>query len=86
MYNRSGKITKMIDQDKKTKKKKTLSFAYNSLGKPTKIRIEKIGEISVSYDNYGEIQKVYSKSGHKNGFTSYTSVSKLIINCETSWC
>lgn len=65
VYNRSGKITKMIDQDKKTKKKKTLSFAYNSLGKPTKIRIEKIGEISVSYDNYGEIKKVYSKSGHK---------------------
>lgn len=65
VYDRNGKITKMIDSNSKDNSKKTLSFVYNSLGKPVKISIEKVGEISVSYDNYGEIKKVYSKAGHK---------------------
>jgi hypothetical protein len=66
VYNRHGKITKMMDHDPRRKKKdRTLAFKYNALGKPVEINIIKIGKIKVSYDNYGEIKKVHSKSGHK---------------------
>ncbi|MBY0415305.1 MAG: hypothetical protein K2Q18_14130 [Bdellovibrionales bacterium] len=66
IYDRDGKITKMIDQDKEdTKTRRTLSFKYNSLGKPVEIEMENVGIINVAYDNYGEIKKVESKAGAK---------------------
>jgi YD repeat-containing protein len=65
VYDRNGRITKMIDQDNKTKERRTLEFKYNPLGKPIEITMDKVGKINVAYDNYGEIQKVESQSGHK---------------------
>ena len=66
IYDRSGKITKMIDQEKDdAKTRRTLSFKYNSLGKPVEIEMENVGIINVAYDNYGEIKKVESKAGAK---------------------
>lgn len=66
IYDRKGRITKMVDQDSKAKKKKrVLTFKYNALGKPVEIAMSKVGKINVAYDNYGEIKKVESKSGHK---------------------
>ncbi|MCO4792993.1 MAG: hypothetical protein KC493_04735 [Bacteriovoracaceae bacterium] len=65
IYDRKGRITKMVDYDKKKKKKRTLTFKYNALGKPVEISMNKVGKINVAYDNYGEIKKVESKSGHK---------------------
>ena len=65
IYNSKGKISKMVDRDKKTKKTRTLDFEYNSLGKPVVITMEKVGQINVKYDNYGDIKRVESKSGHK---------------------
>lgn len=66
IYDRAGKITKMIDQLKDdTKTRRTLSFKYNSLGKPVEIEMENVGIINVAYDNYGEIKKVESKAGAK---------------------
>lgn len=65
IYDRKGRITKMVDYDKGTKKKRTLTFKYNALGKPVEIAMSKVGKINVAYDNYGEIKKVESKSGHK---------------------
>lgn len=65
IYDRKGRITKMVDYDKKSKKKRTLTFKYNALGKPVEIAMSKVGKINVAYDNYGEIKKVESKSGHK---------------------
>ena len=65
IYDHKGRITKMIDKNDKTKKKRSLSFKYNALGKPVEIAMEKVGKINVSYDNYGEIKKVESKAGHK---------------------
>ena len=56
---------KMIDFDKKTKKKRTLSFKYNALGRPVEIAMSKVGKINVAYDNYGVIKKVESKAGQK---------------------
>lgn len=66
IYDRAGKITKMIDQEKDdVKTRRTLSFKYNSLGKPVEIEMENVGIINVAYDNYGEIKKVESKAGAK---------------------
>ncbi|MGB0453609.1 MAG: DUF6531 domain-containing protein [Bacteriovoracaceae bacterium] len=64
-YDRKGRITKMVDYSKKTKKKRTLSFVYGGLGKPVEIAMSGVGKINVAYDNYGEIKKVDSKSGQK---------------------
>jgi YD repeat-containing protein len=66
IYDRKGRIVKMVDQDKVNKnKKRILTFKYNALGKPVEIAMLKVGKINVAYDNYGEIKKVESKSGHK---------------------
>jgi YD repeat-containing protein len=66
IYDRTGKITKMIDQEKEdAKTRRTLSFKYNSMGKPVEIEMENVGIINVAYDNYGEIKKVESKAGAK---------------------
>ncbi len=65
IYDRKGRITKMVNVDKKTKKKQTLRFKYNALGKPVEIAMAGVGKINVSYDNYGEIKKVESKAGHR---------------------
>jgi YD repeat-containing protein len=65
IYDRNGKITKMVDKDAKTGKSRTLVFQYNALGKPVEIQMENVGKINVAYDNYGEIKRVESKAGHK---------------------
>jgi YD repeat-containing protein len=65
VYDRNGRITKMVDNDSKTNEKRTLSFIYNALGKPVEISMDNVGKINVDYDNYGEIKKVESKAGHK---------------------
>ncbi|MGZ3808974.1 MAG: hypothetical protein ACXVCE_12885, partial [Bacteriovorax sp.] len=66
IYDRAGKITKMIDQEKGDEKsRRTLTFKYNSLGKPVEIEMENVGTINVAYDNFGEIKKVESKAGAK---------------------
>ncbi|MBC77437.1 MAG: hypothetical protein CME64_15645 [Halobacteriovoraceae bacterium] len=65
IYNSKEKISKMVDKDKKTKKVRTLSFEYNALDKPEVIKMDKVGQIRVTYDNYGDIKRVESKAGHK---------------------
>jgi hypothetical protein len=65
IYDRAGRITKMIDYDKADENKRTLTFEYNAMGKPVQIAMDNVGKINVEYDNYGEIKKVDSKAGHK---------------------
>lgn len=65
VYDSKGKITKMVDDDKKANQRRILAFKYNALGKPVEIEMEKVGKINVAYDNYGEIKKVDSSAGHK---------------------
>lgn len=66
IYDRKGRIKKMLDTDKKKKKSvRKLSFKYNTAGKPVEITMDKVGKINVEYDNYGEIKKVESKDGHR---------------------
>lgn len=65
IYDGKGRITKMVDVDKGSKDKRTLSFEYDANGKPVEIAIDKLGKINIAYDDFGEIKKVDSKSGHK---------------------
>lgn len=65
IYDHKGRITKMINADRKAKKKQVLKFKYNAQGKPVEIAMDKVGKIQVMYDNYGEIKKVESKAGHR---------------------
>jgi len=65
IYDSKSKITTMVDQNQKTKKKRKLAFKYNAMGKPVEILMDKVGKINVTYDNYGEIKNVESKQGSK---------------------
>jgi len=65
IYDRMGRITTMVDNDAATKGNRTLAFKYNAQGKPVEITMKNVGTINVAYDNFGEIQKVESKAGHK---------------------
>ena len=65
IYDSKGRISKMMDSNNKTNKKRSLSFIYNAQGKPVEISMAKVGKINVKYDNYGEILKVESKAGHR---------------------
>ncbi|MCY4523903.1 MAG: DUF6531 domain-containing protein [Halobacteriovoraceae bacterium] len=65
VYNRKGRIDKMVDYNKKTKAKKVLNFQYNAFGKPVVITMNKVGSIKVTYNNYGAIKKVTSSQGRK---------------------
>lgn len=81
VYNSQGHITKMLDQDPKTKKRRTLAFSYNSMGKPVEISMNRVGKINVLYDNYGKILKVQSKQGPKMAFQvtqAFQNLLKLI--------
>ncbi|MCB9094544.1 MAG: hypothetical protein H6621_05690 [Halobacteriovoraceae bacterium] len=65
VYDAKGKITKMVDSEKKKKKNRVLSFTYNSQGKPIEIAMEKIGKIVVKYDSFGQVKNVDSNGGRK---------------------
>lgn len=78
VYNSKGHITKMLDQDQKSKKRRTLSFNYNSQGKPIEIRMNRVGKINVLYDNYGKILKVKSKQGPKMAFQVTQAFQNLL--------
>lgn len=64
-YDAKNKITTMIDGNKTTGKTRTLTFLYNKIGKPIKIEMKDVGAINVTYDKYGEIERVASEDGHK---------------------
>lgn len=78
IYDRNSRITRMVDFKKDTKVKRTLDFKYNALGKPVEISMDSIGKINVAYDNYGEIQKVESKDGHKMAFQVTEAFQSLL--------
>ncbi len=63
VYDIGGRITKMVDQDKKSKK--ILSFKYNSQGKPSEIEMQGRGTILLKYDNYGQVKKIDTKGNRE---------------------
>ena len=60
VYDRKGRIEKLVDQ-----KGQKITFEYNTLGKPTKITLQGVGSILVSYNAGGEITNVKSTGSRK---------------------
>ncbi|WP_026776129.1 DUF6531 domain-containing protein [Polaribacter sp. Hel_I_88] len=65
VYNDNNKILSMIDGNNETQKTNELTFEYNKIGKPIKIKMKDAGSINVTYDDAGEIERVSSDDGHK---------------------
>ena len=65
IYNRKGRITKMVHKSLSLKKPRQLTFKYNRLGKPVQIAMQNVGTINIDYDSGGEIKRVESRAGHK---------------------
>jgi len=59
-YDRNGRISMMVDQSHRV-----ITFKYNENSKPIEIRDPKVGAITVTYTNAGEIKKVESTAGRK---------------------
>lgn len=59
-YDTNGRIKTMVDQNQRQ-----ISFKYNENSKPVEITDPKLGTITVSYANSGEIKKVESSAGRK---------------------
>lgn len=59
-YDNAGRIKTMVDQSKRQ-----INFKYNENSKPVEITDPKLGTITVSYTNSGEIKKVESSAGRK---------------------
>lgn len=78
-YDDNNKIKSMIDGNKKTGKSRTLVFEYNKMGKPIKITMKDVGSIDVSYDEYGEIERVDSKDGHKMALQVTQAFQSLLM-------
>ena len=64
IYELKGKISKVIYTDK-DKKKETLNFKYNTLGKPVEISMQGVGKMNVIYNNVGKVKNVKSDKGAK---------------------
>ena len=62
IYELKGKIAKVIYTDK-SKKKETLGFKYNTLGKPVEIAMKGVGKMKVIYNNVGKVKRVKSDKG-----------------------
>lgn len=74
VYDTKGRIQKLIDQ-----KGKTIQFNYNELGKPTKISLEGLGSIVVSYNASGEITNVQS-TGERKVAGGEREIAKEVTN------
>ncbi|RDH84503.1 MAG: hypothetical protein DIZ80_03215 [endosymbiont of Galathealinum brachiosum] len=72
-YNDANQITVMTGVNGET-----LTFKYNKLNKPIRIAIKDLGEIKVTYDQQGEINKISSDSGHKMALKVTQSFQDLL--------
>jgi YD repeat-containing protein len=78
-YNLEGRIRKMVDYNKRTKKERQLTFKYNPQGKPIEISMSNVGKIQVQYDNYGEIKNVSSKGGGRKMALQVTQAFQSLL-------
>ena len=62
IYELKGKIAKVVYNSKK-KKKETLTFKYNTLGKPVEIAMNGVGKMNVIYNDVGKVKNVKSNKG-----------------------
>lgn len=64
-YDSHRRVSRMVEINKTRHTRRELTFKYNALGKPIKIKLIGNGEINVKYDEQGEIAKVESGQGAK---------------------
>ena len=64
IYDLKGKISKMVDINN-AKKKRILSFKYNTMGKPSIITMDGVGKLTVKYNSFGQVKKVDSSGGRQ---------------------
>lgn len=72
-YDTNGRIKTMVDQNQRQ-----ISFKYNENSKPIEITDPKLGTITVSYSNSGEIKKVESSAGRKIALQVTTAFQNLL--------
>jgi YD repeat-containing protein len=72
-YDGNGRIRSMLDQNKRQ-----IDFKYNENSKPIQISDPKLGAITVSYTNSGEIKKVESSAGRKIAVQVTTAFQNLL--------
>ena len=64
-YDKNNKILSMKNGNKETEETNELTFEYNKMGKPIKIKMIDAGSINVTYNENGKIERVESQEGHK---------------------
>lgn len=72
-YDPMGRIKTMMDQGKKQ-----IHFKYNENSKPIQITDPKMGSITVSYSNSGEVQKVDSSGGRRIALAVTSAFQNLL--------
>jgi YD repeat-containing protein len=72
-YDSMGRIQTMMDQ-----KNKQIQFRYNEQSKPIQITDPKMGSITVTYTNSGEVQKVDSTGGRKIALAVTSAFQNLL--------
>jgi YD repeat-containing protein len=72
-YDKLGRIRTMMDQ-----KRKQINFKYNENSKPVQITDPKMGSITVSYTNSGEVKKVDSTGGRKIALAVTSAFQNLL--------
>ncbi|MBC7386445.1 MAG: hypothetical protein H7301_09845 [Cryobacterium sp.] len=72
-YDPMGRIKTMMDQSKKT-----INFKYNENSKPIEISDPKMGSITVTYTNSGEVKKVDSTGGRTVAQAVVSSFQNLL--------
>lgn len=73
VYDVSGRIAAMVDQDGRK-----LSFKYNENSKPIEIKDEKLGTITVTYANSGEVKNVDTTAGRKIALEVTSAFTNLL--------
>lgn len=60
-----------------------LAIAYNAAGKPARIHVRGLGEITVEYDDQGEILRVASDAGHRMALQVTQIFQQILASVQT---
>ncbi len=73
LYFPNGLIKTMVDNAKRR-----MDFKYDENSKPTQIKYENLGTITMSYTNSGEVKKIESSAGRKVASQVFTAFQNLL--------
>jgi YD repeat-containing protein len=77
-YDSKGRIMTMTNRRAKSKSVDTVRFTYNENSKPVVIRLDGMGEITVTYKENGETDKVESTAGRAIALTITQTFQELL--------